>query len=143
MKHALALCCLTLGLGCAAQPGRSGTEPLRGQIGTDQLMEAFVTYVQKAEGETLDQEKQEQMRRELREAKDDPLLSPLVFEGSRCDRRALLDRIARARVRWTSLGISPSRTARYAFEPSNLEALSDAELVIALRLVEQVAHRIE
>ncbi len=143
MKHASMLCCLTLVLGCATRPARLGPEPPSGQIGTGQLMEAFITYVQKAEGGTVDQKKQEQMRRELQEVKDDPLLAPYVFEDAGCNRRAIMDRIAQARVKWLSSDIPLSRTANYAFEPSNLEALSDAELVMAMRLVEQTVSKLK
>jgi len=139
MKHALALCCLMLVLGCARQSARVGTQPPSGQIGTDQLIEAFITYVDKAEGTALDVAQRQEMRSELRQARDDPLLSPYVFKGGRFDRKAIMDMIARAKAKWLSSGIPLSKVARYAFEPSNLKALSSAELVIALRLVNQAA----
>jgi len=139
MKYAPVLCCLTLMLGCARQSVRVGTQPPSGQIGTDQLIEAFITYVHKAEGDVLDNEKRREMRSELRQAKDDPLLSPYVFKGKRFDRKAIMDEISQARAKWLASDIPLSKVARHAFEPSNLKTLSSAELVIALRLVNQAA----
>lgn len=138
MKHALALCCLMLVLGCARQSVRVGTQPPSGRIGTDRLIEAFITYVHRAEGSILDNEMRHEMRSELQQARDDPLLAPYVFEGGRFDRKAVMDGISQAKARWLSSGIPLSKVARYAFETSNLKALSDAELIIALRLVNQV-----
>jgi len=137
-KHALVLCCLMLLLGCATREARLATQPPGGQIGTDQLIEAFITYVHKAEGGVLDNEKRREMRSELQLAKDDPLLSPYVFTGKRMNRRAIMDTIAQAKAKWLALDIHLSKVARYAFDPSNLKTLSDAELVIAMRLVNQV-----
>jgi hypothetical protein len=143
MKRALSLCWLVLVLGCAGQGVRVETEQSSGQIGTDQLMDAFITYVQKAEGAIGDKERNEEMRTELLKVRDDPLLSPYIFAGDRCDREAIVDEIARAKAKWLSSDVPPSQVARYAFETSNLETLTDAELVIALRLVDQVVSHIE
>ncbi len=142
-KHALVLCCLTLVFGCARQNARVGTEPPSGQIGTDRLIDAFITYVHKAEGDILDVATREEMRRELQQAKDDPLLAPYVFEGGRFDRKAIMDEIAQAKAKWLDSDMPLSRTARYAFEPSNLKTLSAAELVIAMRLVNQVTSKMK
>lgn len=142
-KHALVLCCLMLLVGCAARDAGLETQPPSGQIGTDQLIEAFITYVHKAEGGVLDNEKRREMRSELQQAKDDPLLAPYVFEGKRFDRKAIVDKIAQAKAKWLASDISLSMTARYAFDTSNLKTLSDAELVMAMRLVSQVTRNMK
>jgi hypothetical protein len=138
MKHALALGCLVLLVGCAARDDRLETQPPSGEIGTDRLIEAFITYTHKAEGGVLDNETRREMRSELQQAREDPLLAPYVFEGKRFDRKAVMDQIAQARAKWLASNIPLSKMARYAFDPANLKTLSDAELVIAMRLVNQV-----
>jgi hypothetical protein len=132
-----------LALGCATRDTRLETQPPGGQIGTDQLIEAYITYVHKAEGGVLDNQKRREMRSELQQAKDDPLLAPYVFKGKRFDRKAIMNEIAQARAKWLATGMPLSRTARYAFDPSNLKTLSDAELVIAMRLANQVTSRMK
>ncbi len=143
MKHVLALGCLMLLPGCATRDARLETPPLSNRIGTNQLIEAFITYVSKAEGTVLDNEQRREMRSELQLARDDPLLAPYVFKGKRFDRKAIMDEIARAKAKWLASDIPPSKVAQYAFDPANLKTLSDAELVIAMRLVSQVTSKVE
>ena len=136
-KQALVLCLMLL-VGCATREARLETQAQSGLIGTDQLIEAFITYTHKAEGGVLDNEKRREMRSELQLARDDPLLAPYVFVGRRFDRKVVTDKIAQAKAKWLASDVPLSKVARYAFDPSNVKTLSDAELVIAMRLVNQV-----
>ncbi len=114
-----------------------------GEITTDQLIEGFISYVEKAENVKLDGEKRAEMRKKLEKFKNDPLLAPYVFKGDRCDRDALIKAIGGGIQKWRAADIDPSQTAQYASDAKNLQALSDAELVMAFRLVDQVASKIE
>jgi len=143
VKHALALGCWMLALGCATREVRLEPQPPSGQIGTDQLIEAYITYVHKAEGGVLDNQKRREMRSELQQARDDPLLAPYVFEGKRFGRKAIMNEIAQAKAKWSASDIPLSKIARYAFDTPTLKTLSDAELVIAMRLVNQVTSKMK
>ena len=114
-----------------------------GEITTNQLIEGFINYIEKAENVKLDGEKRAEMRKELDKRKKAPLLSPYAFKGDKCDRDALIKAITEGIQKWRAADIDLSQTAQYASDAKNLQALSDAELVMAFRLVDQVASKIE
>ncbi len=109
-------------------------------IDTPELIEAFITYVHKAEKPEVD--RREEMLKELQEVKDDPLLAPYVIQGTEINRIHIIYQIEQAIAKWIALDIPLSKTATYASAKSNLENLSDAELVIAFRLVNQVVSQL-
>jgi len=139
MKHPLVLCCLIALIGCGPQDGRLASERPVEQIGTNQLMEAFITYVQKAEGVTLNAREMKQMRNELEMGKTNPLLQPYRMEGEGVGRQLLIREIGEALGKCVAGGMTLSAATRYASDRNHLETLSNAELVVAFRLVEQIA----
>ena len=143
MKHLWAICCLLVLIGCTNQESMVGGEPVTGEIGTEQIIDAFMTYIQTAEGVIATDAKKEEWLAGLQGVKDDPLLAPYVYQGEKCDRQAIMDEIARDKTKLLAAEIRVAKREKYAFEPSNLEGLSDAELVIAMRLVRQLADKIE
>jgi len=120
-----------------------GGEPVTGEIGTDQLIEAFMTYHQKVENVTLSDAQKAEWLPGLQGKADDPLLAPYVFQGEKCDRQALKDDIAQDQAKLLASEMTVPKREKYAFEPSNLDGLTDAELVVAFRLVRQLADKIE
>ena len=114
-----------------------------GEITRDQLIEGFINYVEKAEKVELDGEKRAEVRKELEHNKKAPLLAPYAFKGDKCNRDALIKAIGEGIQKWKAAEIGLSQTTQYASVPKNLKALSDAELIMAFRLVDQVASKIQ
>jgi hypothetical protein len=113
-----------------------------GQIPSDQLIDGYITYEQKAGGVKWTDEKTKEVRQALQQTKnDDPMWVPYVFKGEKCDRVALVNSIG-AGVRMCKAS-EVSKAVAFACDAKNLESLSDAELVVALRLVEQAIEPIE
>jgi len=143
MKHVLAMCCLLALIGCSSQNSLVGGEPMIGEFETDQLIDAFMSYTQKAEGVTLSDAQKADWLNALQGVRDDLLLVPYPYEGEKYDRNALMDEIAKDKAKLLASEITVAKREKYAFEPSNLEGLTEAELVIAFRLVRQAADKIE
>ena len=144
MKQLWAICCLWALMGCSSQGDWAGGKPVTGEIGTDQLIEAFMTYTQKAEGVVLKEAQKAEWLTALQGVRDDSLLAPYVYEGEKFNRQAIKDEIAKDQAKLMASEITvANKREKYAFEPSNLDGLSDAELVIAFRLVRQLADKIE
>jgi hypothetical protein len=142
MKHISALCFLMLIGGCSENGIQSEDHSqVVTKIKTSELIEAFITYVHKAENPETDMK--DKMRQELQEAKNDPLLAPYVFTGAVINRTSIMDHIEKAKEKWVASDIPLSKTATYASKKSNLEKLSNAELVMAFRLMDQVANKVE
>lgn len=138
MKYISILCFLMLMIGCsknASQPDNYSQVVTR--IDTPELIEAYITYVHKAENPaTATKGELRQILQE--EAKNDPLLVPYVFTGPVINRTSIMDQIEEAKEKWIALDIPLCNTGIYASEKSNLEKLSDAELVIAFRMINRV-----
>jgi len=113
-----------------------------GEISSAEPIEAFITYVGKAENVKLDDGMKDKMRQELQMAKDDPLLVPYTFKGKTCDRKVIMESISAGIVKWSSSEVSLGLTGKFASDTTKLAALSDAELVMAFRLVDQVASKL-
>jgi hypothetical protein len=115
-----------------------------GQITTDQLIDGYITYEQKAGGAKWTDEKTKEVRQALQQTKDDGRVwAPYVFKGEKCDRVALVNSIGAGMRLWTASKVPLSKTAAFVCDAKNLESLSDAELVVALRLVEQMVEQFE
>ncbi len=113
------------------------TDLIAGEIDSGQLAEGFISFVVKAEKPDADAQTKEKMRQELRKANMGPLLAPYRFEGEKCD-RAKLERSIRIGIRkWSESDIPLTKSASFASDPKNLAKLSDSELIVAQRLVEQ------
>jgi len=130
------LCAVILGSMMVCAVGKAG------EISSAELVEAFITYVGKAGNVKLDDGMKDKMRQELQMAKDDPLLVPYVFTGKKCDRKVIMESISAGIVKWSSSELDLSSTGKFASDPTKLAALSDAELVMALRLVDQIASKL-
>ena len=113
-----------------------------GEISSDKLVEGFISYVEKAENVKLDNEKKNKMRQALQKEKDNPLLVAYVFKGEKCDREVLIKSVVDGLEKWKTSDIPLSKTGEYASNIKNLQSLSDAELIVASRLVDQVTGRI-
>lgn len=108
-----------------------------GEITGDQLREAFISFTQKAEHTTLDEGQLAKMREELAKMKADPFLQRFVFEGDRLDREMLMDSIGKNIQALRTSGFLRGKVFEFASDRGNLKDLSDAELVVAFRFVEQ------
>ncbi|MCP4708329.1 MAG: hypothetical protein GY869_06875 [Planctomycetes bacterium] len=120
-----------------------GGEMVTGEITTDQLIDAFMSYHEKVENFTLTETQRAEWLPGLQGLTDDPLLVSYVFKGEKCDRQAIKDQIAKDAVKLEDAEFALTKREQYALEPSNLDGLTDAELVIAFRLVRQAADKIE
>ena len=143
MKHLVALCCLLVLIGCSNQDSLIGGEEVTGEIPAEQIIDAFMSYTQKVNSVVLTDAKIAEWLNALQGVKDDPLLAPYVFPGEKLDRQAIRDDIARDKAKVSAANMSGEKREKYAFEPSNLDGLTDAELVIASRLVRQLADKIK
>lgn len=114
-----------------------------GEFSREQLIDGFISYLQKAEGIALDGETKAAMRKELDKGKADPMLAPYVFNGEKMDREALVKATTEDIQKWKAAGLDLTRSAQYASDVKNLQALSDVELVMAFRLINQMAERLE
>jgi len=113
------------------------TDLIAGEINSDQLAEGFISFVVKAENPNTDAKTKDKMRQELKRADMNPLLAPYRFEGEKCDRTTLVKAIRIGIRKWSESDMPLTKSASYASDPKNLENLSDSELVVAQRLVEQ------
>ncbi|QQL43843.1 hypothetical protein [Sulfuriroseicoccus oceanibius] len=119
------------------------TDLIAGEINSDQLAEGFISFVAKVEKSDADAKTVEKMRQELKRAHKNPLLVPYKFEGKKCDRVELVKTIEAGIRKWKASDIPLSKSASFASDSKNLQSLSDAELIVAKRLVEQVVTQIE
>ena len=113
-----------------------------GEINSDQLVEGFISLMVKAEKPDADAETIEKMRQELKMARKNPLLASYKFEGKKCNRAELVKTIETGIRKWKASDIPLSKSASFASDPKNLKSLSDSELIVAKRLVEQVVNQI-
>ena len=142
MKYITVLFILIFVVGCSENVNQpEGHSQVVTKIDTPELIEAFITYVHKAEKPEVD--KSDEMRNELQAAGDVPLLAPYIVRGTGINRIHLMDQIGKAKAKWEDSDMPMDKTALYASEKSNLQKLSDAELVIALRLMNQVVSNLK
>jgi len=113
-----------------------------GEINSEQLIDGYITCMQKAEGTKLTEDKTKEARQELQQCKDNPLLAPYIFKGEKCDRVALTKVINTGIQKLKASEVSLSKFAVFVANPKNLGTLSDAELVVAFRHIEQLVEQV-
>ena len=116
---------------------------IAGEFTRNQLTEGFITYVGRAEDQKVDAQTAAKMRQELGAAKESPVLAPFTFEGEQCDRAALMRLIDQGIGKCRERDVPLTKCSKFASQRKNLESLSDVELVVALRLVEQAVGQLD
>mgnify|MGYP006292904369 CR=1 FL=1 len=118
-----------------------------GEIGSDQLIDGYITYTTKASGAELDQpiEVTDETRKGLLKmmGKEHPVLAPYAFEGETLRRAPLKRAITKMLLKCEKSKIPVNIIASFAAKDEHLKSLSDVELVVAYRVTKELVKMTE
>ncbi len=115
---------------------------LAGEINSDQLIDAYITYTEKAvsskKDEPVEFTEDERKRMVASIGKEHPLFVPYEFDGMTLNREALIKGINKNIRDCQPSNDSSAKIPAFATMPDNLDSLSDAELVLVSRITEEL-----